>query len=131
MPANLTFDLGKKVKMSRIMINAGTYAYYWAAWKTLNLYGRVDAPNPGTDGDLSKWKLIKANVVFPPPPSGAAPGSATSSSADGTWARQVGCMILFDPDVEDTLIRYLRIQFTSDYGANNATSGEFSVWYTY
>ncbi|HZL09531.1 MAG TPA: DUF4959 domain-containing protein [Prolixibacteraceae bacterium] len=131
MPANLTFDLGKTIKMSRIMVNAGLNAYTWSAWRTLNIYGRVETPNPGTDGSLDSWKLIKSNVTFPPPPSGAAEGTGANKGPDGAWARGEGMMIIFDPDVEDTELRYLRIEFTSDFGANDCTSGEFSVWYTY
>ena len=129
LPHKLSYDLGSVLRLSRININEGAYCWYWAAWKTLDIYGRIDRPVDGAG--LDTWKKLKSNVTFPAPPSGMAPGSNANSGPDADWARKEGMMILFDPEKEDTQIRYLRIVFTSSYGSTDVSMGEINLWYTF
>lgn len=129
LPHKITYDLGSVMRLSRININEGVYCWYWAAWKTLDIYGRIDRPVDGAG--LDTWKKLKSNVNFPAPPSGMAPGANANSGPDADWARKEGMMILFDPEKEDTQIRYLRIVFTSSYGSTDVSMGEINLWYTF
>ncbi|MBC7423296.1 MAG: DUF4959 domain-containing protein [Ferruginibacter sp.] len=122
LPQWFTFDLGKKVLLSRFKMFTEGYdhCYTGSAVKIFELYG---SNSPDTDGGWTKWQLLGAYHSFKP--SGLPLGQRTAE--DINYAHFLGEDFNFD--TAPAPVRYLRWKTLETYASpGQVVIAELSFW---
>ncbi len=112
-PAPFTIDLGKKVKLSRVVLfnrNYNNSYYSWGNPKTFDVYGCFTTPS--TSGNWDEWtKLMECTQVKP----SGSPG--ITQTDEDLAAAEAGFEFEFDLNLQP--IRYVRIVVKSTWESSS------------
>ncbi|MES2456470.1 MAG: DUF5000 domain-containing lipoprotein [Bacteroidota bacterium] len=122
LPQWITFDLGKKVLLSRFkqFMDPGSHCYNGSGLKTFELWG---SNNPDPNGGWTQWVLLGTFNTLKP--SGLPLGQSTAE--DINYATVLGADYNFDGDPPP--VRYLRLKSLETYSSpGQVVIKELSFW---
>lgn len=111
LPSPVTLDLGRKCKLSRVVIHQRRYNGYYYSWgnpRNFNVYGSVNKPS--SSGNWNEWPLLEKFEIIKP--SGL---PLNQASDEDVSVAQEGHSFSFDLDQPP--LRYVRFLFNDTWAA--------------